>query len=398
MNDVHNRQMVDRMIADGSLWAPAVVAAFRATPRHRFLDRVFVYQRKREQWKEIITRDPNPEHLRLMYSDRALITSLGGRGQPVPISSSSQPSLTAQMLQDLEVGPCQRILEVGAGTGYNAALLAHLVSPPGASHARGEVISIDVDRDVLSQAWDHLRSFPARHVKLHHADGRCGFAESAPYDRIMVTASTPDVEPAWLEQLAPGGRLLLPLMLAPGLEFIVTGTVREGAFAGRLTRAAYFMPLRNEGEVGTSFQEGPHATDTPQRRPAPWVGWFERRRLRQSWTGFSQSLALFGLLRGLSIHFRSLENDPCVFGISRGDIWCWLASREWHYNIEAGRELAWQLWLAFLDAGGPWPTDYRLTASFAGGLAPTERCFLRQGSRCLQRWELPEKRERPAWM
>src|SRR5262245_36679373 len=83
--DAQNQQMVDRMIADGSLWSPAVIAALRATPRHRFLDRVFIYQRKREQWREIITRDPSIEDLHLIYSDRALITSLAPRGQMVPI-------------------------------------------------------------------------------------------------------------------------------------------------------------------------------------------------------------------------------------------------------------------------------------------------------------------------
>src|SRR5207245_2580927 len=144
-------------------------------------------------------------------------------GAGVPISSSSQPSLMAQMLEDLRLTPGLRVLEVGAGTGYNAALLAHAVSP-------AQVVSVDVDREVLSEAWDHLRRFPDRKVILQHADGRAGFAEAAPYDRIMVTAATPDLEPAWLEQLADGGLLLAPLVLAPGLAFVVRGSVSEGVF------------------------------------------------------------------------------------------------------------------------------------------------------------------------
>ena len=98
-----NHQMVDRLIAIGALWSPALIAAFRDTPRHLFLDRVFQYQRKPDVWREIITRDPEPEDLRLIYSDRALITrvSPAGRGSAgLPISSSSQPSLMAQMLED----------------------------------------------------------------------------------------------------------------------------------------------------------------------------------------------------------------------------------------------------------------------------------------------------------
>src|SRR5262249_22095473 len=151
---------------------------------------------------------------------RALITRLSpprgptGALQPQsPISSSSQPSLMAQMLEDLRLEPGLRVLEIGAGTGYNAALLAHLVGPD-------RVTSLDVDREVLSEAWDHLRAFPDRGVGLRHADGRSGWPEGAPFDRIMVTAATPDLEPAWLEQLAEGGLLLAPLALAPGLAYL----------------------------------------------------------------------------------------------------------------------------------------------------------------------------------
>src|SRR5216684_7047128 len=159
--DQANQQMVDRLICEGALWSVPVISAFRATPRHRFLDRVFQYSRKAERWKEIITRDPGREELRIVYSDRALITHLGSeRGRPtgMPTSSSSQPSLMAQMLEDLQLSPGQRVLEIGAGTGYNAALLAHIVGPK-------RVIAVDVDRDVLSEAWDHLRAYPERGVE-----------------------------------------------------------------------------------------------------------------------------------------------------------------------------------------------------------------------------------------
>src|SRR5262249_37745104 len=96
--DHANHLMVDYMIADGALWSPGLIAAFRATPRHRFLDRVYQYIAKQNHWREIITREPGPGEVRLMYSDRALIThvSSGPRGQrEVPISSSSQPTLMA---------------------------------------------------------------------------------------------------------------------------------------------------------------------------------------------------------------------------------------------------------------------------------------------------------------
>src|SRR5438445_13876701 len=104
--DQANQEMVDRLIAEGALWSRSLIAAFRTTPRHRFLDRVFQFQRKRNRWREVLTRDPGPEELELIYSDRALITHLGspsGPGPSTPISSSSQPSLMAQMLEDLKL-------------------------------------------------------------------------------------------------------------------------------------------------------------------------------------------------------------------------------------------------------------------------------------------------------
>jgi protein-L-isoaspartate(D-aspartate) O-methyltransferase len=395
--DQVNQQLVDRLIAEGALWSPALIAAFRATPRHRFLDRVFQYHRKTDRWREVITRDPGPEELRLVYSDRALITRLskGGPGEAeTPISSSSQPSLMAQMLEDLRPAPGQRVLEVGAGTGYNAALLAHAVGP-------GRVVSLDVDRAVLSEAWDHLRHFDDRRVGLRHADGRQGFAEGAPFDRLMVTAATADLEPAWLGQLAAGGLLLAPLALAPGLAYLVLGTVTEGVFHGRLTRAAYFMPLRGEQETGAPEAEDGAEPKQLQTLPAPWAGWFDRKTPRLPWYGFLQALTFYGLLRGLAVRHRARANGQVEFGVAGGDAGglCWLGAQDWQVNGRPGRDLGWELWRAFLDAGGPWPTEFELRACPAGGLRVSRReGYLRQGPCCQQLWELAERRDRPAWL
>lgn len=394
----YNQQMVDRLIAEGALWSPAVIAAFRATPRHRFLDRVFQYHRRQERWREVLTHDPGPDELRLLYSDRALITRLspGSWGVPeTPISSSSQPSLMAQMLEDLQLTVGQSVLEIGAGTGYNAALLAHIVGPD-------RLTSLDVDRAVLAEAWDHLRAFPDRRMALRHADGREGFPETAPYDRIMVTAATPDLEPAWLEQLAEQGLLLAPLVLGSGLAYLVRGSVADGVFHGRLTRAAYFMPLRAEGETGQNEIGAYPPAGAERRLPAPWAGWFERRRPRANWLTFSQALAFYGWLRGLNVHYRTQPNGQPLFGVSQpedGSL-CWLGTQEWTVTQEAGRDLGMALWRAFLDAGGPWPIEFHLQASPRADLALTGKReqYLRQGPHCQQMWTLIEPRDRPAWM
>src|SRR5579859_3023622 len=119
--DLANEQMVDRIIAEGALWSPSLIAAFRATPRHRFLPTIYVFLRKQHRWRRLRPDSSSADNLRLLYADRALITRLSpSRGvvAPVAISSSSQPSLMAQMLEDLKLSQGLSVLEVGAGTGY----------------------------------------------------------------------------------------------------------------------------------------------------------------------------------------------------------------------------------------------------------------------------------------
>jgi SAM-dependent methyltransferase len=281
---------------------------------------------------------------------------------------------------------------VGAGTGYNAALMAHAVGP-------GAVTSVDVDKDVLTHALDNLAVFSGRNIQFLHADGRARLPDGPPFDRIMVTAATADLEPAWLDQLADRGLLLAPLALAPGLAYIVRGSVTGGVFHGRLTRAAYFMPLRSEEEAGTSETPSSFPVGEIRKMPAPWAGWFDRRRLRMNWLGFSQALAFYGLLRGLSVHYRVMDNSSPAFAVSEKDRLCWFGQQEWHVSGDEGRDLGWTLWRAFLDAGGPWPTEFRLKASPDLTINPGRReKYIRQGPHCRQLWELMEPRDRIAWI
>src|SRR5262249_51067796 len=115
--EVH-QDLIDQLIARGTLWSADLIAAFRATPRHLFLDRVWSQSEKR--WRDSDLDEAGDEELRLIYCDRAVTTRLTRTEQgeaPVAISSSSQPSLMAQMLEDLRLARGQRVLEIGAGTG-----------------------------------------------------------------------------------------------------------------------------------------------------------------------------------------------------------------------------------------------------------------------------------------
>jgi protein-L-isoaspartate(D-aspartate) O-methyltransferase len=220
------RALVEHLWQSGALTQPAVAAAFLAVPRHRFLPGV-----------------PPAE----AYRDDAIATKFAGSR---PISSSSQPAIMAIMLEQLAPAPGQRVLEIGAGTGFNAALLGHLVGPT------GRVIAVDIDEDIVEAARQHLEAARVENVQVVCADGGHGYAPGAPYDRVILTVGAWDIAPAWHKQLMPGGRLVLPLELGrgpqasvaldkagrdagPGAPLLVSRSVREcgfmrlrGAFAG----------------------------------------------------------------------------------------------------------------------------------------------------------------------
>jgi protein-L-isoaspartate(D-aspartate) O-methyltransferase len=400
-DEVHH-EMVDRLIARGSLWSAPLIAAFRATPRHLFLDQI--YHHRDSGWTVLDPEKLREEDLLLAYSDRALTTRLNTPPpgeQPVAISSSSQPSLMAQMLEDLRLAPGQVVLEIGAGTGYNAALLAHVVAADPAN--RGRVISIDIDREVLASARRHLLAFPDRRIDLDHTDGREGFPAAAPYDRIQATAATQDLEPAWLEQVVAGGLVQAPLDLAPGLAYVVQGEVRDGVFLGGLTRPAYFMPLRNEDEAGRDRNAPDSPFTGPERlpgMPAPWASWNDRRPGTEP-ADFLPAVVFLAWLEGLALGYANCPDGRPGHGIARapGEV-CWMGPHEWRISGKSGQELGMRLWRHWLELGGPRPEEWRVSAAADGARLPEESqarlAWFRRGVRCEQLWELIEPRQRRA--
>jgi protein-L-isoaspartate O-methyltransferase len=396
-----HQQLVDRLIAQEALWSAPLIEAFRATPRHRFLDRIF-QSSSGGQWHEVSLKNMGPAELRLAYSDRALTTRLSRDGaHPKAISSSSQPSLMAQMLEELRLRPGLRTLEIGAGTGYNAALLAHVVGP---------MVSLDVDAEVLAEARAHLRHFPDRRVKLRHGDGRDGGVLAAlpgvPFQRIQVTAATPDLQPAWLESLTEKGLLMAPLALAPGLAFVVLGQRAGPVLEARLTRAAYFMPLRNEEAAEPAEPAGDEDLPAPgslSAVAAPWAAWQERRPAN-GLPGFLTGLTFLAWLQGLRVAQANGPDGWLMYGVcdpDRGHL-CWLGRQEWRVSGSGGQELGQQLWRTFLRAGGPRPPEFRLRATprgeeecFAEAPADSRLVQRRTGVWCQQTWFLPPTWSRP---
>jgi protein-L-isoaspartate(D-aspartate) O-methyltransferase len=228
------RELVDHLRAEGHLRDDRVAAAFAAVPRELF-----------------VAHHVERHGVAGAYRDDAIVT----RRDPTtgaPLSSSSQPAIMAQMLEMLAVRPGQRVLEIGAGTGYNAALLARLVGDEGA------VTSVELDADTAVDARRALvtAKVPAR---VEVADGAAGWPAGAPFDAIIVTASTDRVARAWFDQLRHGGCLVVPLRLAPVVFWL------QGVVALRKVRHGF----DHEAITGGGFMALRPAPGRDGRRGAP---------------------------------------------------------------------------------------------------------------------------------
>ncbi len=242
-------RLADELKRSGAIRTPAVEAAFRRVPRHRFLERIFVRGSGEAgalldpavPWVELAIdpERPTDEQLERIYSNVALMTRITGG---MATSSTSEPGLMAFMLEALQIELGTRLLEIGAGTGYNAALLAEVTGEA------GRVVSIDVQPEVAEQARRLLDRWRPGRVTVLARDGFAGAAEFAPFDRIVATVGCPDLSPRWLEQLAPGGFLLLPL--THGGFCPLTRVWREGTrVRGRIAGFSGFMLM--QGELAT---------------------------------------------------------------------------------------------------------------------------------------------------
>ena len=175
-------RLVAEVLATSGIRDERIAAALRDVPRHLFLPHL------------------PPEEA---YLDDAIVTKRDAGGQP--ISSSSQPAIMAIMLDQLDLATGQRVLEIGAGTGYNAALIRHIVGPS------GTVVSIDIEADLVDRAREHLASAGYPDVAVVAADGAEGYPPGAPYDRVIATVGVSDLAPAWLRQTSPDARIVVPL-------------------------------------------------------------------------------------------------------------------------------------------------------------------------------------------
>lgn len=203
------RRMVERQLRARDVSDELVLAAMEKVPRHRFVP---------------------PSRRSEAYGDHALPID---RGQTV-----SQPYVVAKMTELLELEGGERVLEVGTGSGYQTAVLAEIA---------GEVYSIEVD-DELSRRAGRLLEELGHDVELEVGDGYRGWPEAAPFAAIVVTAAAPRLPEPLLEQLAPGGRLVVPLGVFD--QRLVRLTRRDDGFDREEIFAVRFVPMTGEVEAG----------------------------------------------------------------------------------------------------------------------------------------------------
>lgn len=185
---------------------PAVLLAIRTVPRSSFV------------------REDLVEHA---YADTALPI---GEGQTI-----SQPYIVALMAEALELKPTDRVLEIGTGSGYGAAILSRIA---------GEVFTIERIESLARTAARRLQRLGYTNVHVRHGDGTLGWPEYAPYDAIAVTAAAPDVPAPLLEQLASGGRLVIPLGTDPDAQLLVRiRKTRDGRLTREELEYVRFVPL-----------------------------------------------------------------------------------------------------------------------------------------------------------
>jgi protein-L-isoaspartate O-methyltransferase len=238
----------------------AVATALRAVPRERFLPPRIWVQETDEGPYQPIDRASEPERwMHHVYAaDHAIVTQFddGATSWPDrgwrPSCSASQPSVVAGMLEALDVESGARVLEIGTGTGYNAALLAELVGP------RGQVLTVDVDGELVSAARRNLAATGYQdRVDVLLADGATALAAAGSVDRVIATAAVQlgRLPYAWVAQTRPGGTVLTPMRaeLASGpLVRLRVGS--EGTARGQATRMRVgFMELRAQRTLGASW-------------------------------------------------------------------------------------------------------------------------------------------------
>ncbi|MFF4738759.1 methyltransferase domain-containing protein [Streptomyces sp. NPDC001262] len=260
---------------NGAVRSPQWAEAFARVPRHVFVPEWYeqeTNERGITVWRRhhAATAD---DQLAKVYRDTTLVTTLDPETAEqvddtawtgIPTSSSTLPSLMAGMLEELTVQDGHRVLEVGTGTGYNAALLC-------ARLGDRAVYSVDVDPALVQAAQQRLGEIGYA-PQLAAADGQTGHPDGGPFDRIIATCSVPAIPPAWIEQTKPGSVIHTDIALGIEGGLVRLALDEDTRARGRFTNTTgRFMAARNEARVYPRRQS-PTAAPEAGTRPTPVTG------------------------------------------------------------------------------------------------------------------------------
>lgn len=210
------QHLIESMTQRGVLENPRVKEAFQSIPRHLFLP-------------EFTPEQAYADHAIGIKQDRGMV-----------ISSSSQPTMMAIMLDQMELDRGHNVLEIGTATGYNAAIMQYMVGDD------GHISTIEIEKDLARSASLHLQQVGMGRVNVIHADGVYGYAPRASYDRIVATVGVWDIPPTWLKQLKPDGRIVAPIWLDGVQVSAVFVPLDDGTYLSTDNRPCEFVYLRGE--------------------------------------------------------------------------------------------------------------------------------------------------------
>lgn len=370
-------RLVGGMVADGTICTGPVERAFRSVPRHMFA--------------------PEAE-LERVYGRQIVVVKRDEHG--VPVSTMSAPEIQARMLEQAQVEPGMRVLEIGSG-GCNAALIQELAGPG------GQVTTADIDPEVTARAEMFLASAGYSRVNVVTGDGEDGVLAFAPYDRIIVTAGAWDIPPAWTSQLAPGGRIVVPLRMRGITRSLALDAAPDGGhLVCRSAEVCGFVRMQGSGahrerlwllhgdRVGLRFDdgelEGPELLDgvLAGEPSAAWSGVVVGRAEPFE----TLPLWLATELGGFCVLAADNGNEPGIavepggrwfpYAVADGDSFAYLSTRpSGDGAVEFG-------------AHGYGPHAPRLTADLAGQVAAWDRLHRNGAGPLITIWPAGTPRER----
>lgn len=238
----HRTKLVESLLATGAIRTRPVREAFENLPRERFVPRFQKRGTDEVIWIDSSNVDQRDEWISGVYDDVPLVTQSTSAPDIVsrggfPTSSSSMPTVMAEMLEALSVQPGNHVLEIGTGTGYNAALLCHLVGD-------SNVVSIELHPELARTAREALASV-GFHPTIVCADGATGIPSVRAFDRVIATASVDHIPPAWIDATAPGALIVADLRGSLDGGLIRLTASGDGTASGRfLDIPGAFMPMR----------------------------------------------------------------------------------------------------------------------------------------------------------